>query len=103
MLLLARVQVACPLIGIGEHCGGAHHDVGLLQVLRGLEVCAVGVYRLLQHCGRKMRSERVGQTQLRGKLRTEQGRTQNVHGNLRTLARDGVHAVHGGGFAQEAL
>ena len=103
MLLLGRVQVACSLVGIGEHCGCTHHDVGLFQVLGGLEVCAVGVYRLLQHCGRKMRSERVGQTQLCGKLRTEQGRTQNVQGHLRALAGNGVHAVHGGGLAQEAL
>ncbi len=50
-----------------------------------------------------MRSERVGQTQLCGKLRTEQGRTQNVQGHLRALTRNGVHAVHGGGLTQEAL
>ena len=50
-----------------------------------------------------MRGEGVGQTQLRGKLRTEERGTQDVHGDFRTLPRDSVHAVHGGGLTQETL
>ena len=47
VLLLGRVQVTGSLVGIGEHRGHTHHDIGLGQMLGGLEIRAVGIDGLL--------------------------------------------------------
>ena len=87
-LLQLRLRL---LGGLGRRHVDRRDDVRLGVLLARLVRAPVRVHRLLEVLGREVASKRVGEAELRGKRRAEQGRSEDNDGHARAGAGHGVH------------